>query len=251
MAVMSRTRIKICGIRDVATAQAAVRAGADAVGLVFVPGTPRYVEEDEARRIIGSLPPFIEPVGLFVDKPLEAVRARAAGLNLRTIQLHGREGPGYVAELAPLQVIKAVSFDPHDFSSKVMLWRGPCANLAALIVDAPPPVPPSADRPAVAAAAAQTGGHGRPFDWDELAGRIERGDLRGLPPLILAGGLTPDNVGRAVQTVRPWAVDVSSGVETTGHRKDPAKIEAFCRAVRQADAAIAAETAMAETEARE
>ena len=245
MALMSRTRIKICGIRDVATAEAAVRAGADAVGLVFVPGTPRYIEEDEARRIIASLPPFVEPVGLFVDKPLEAVRARATGLNLRTVQLHGREGPGYVAELSPLQVIKAVSFDPHDFSSKVMLWRGPCANLAALIVDAPPPAAPPAAR------AAQTGGHGRPFDWDELAARIERGDLSGLPPLILAGGLTPDNVGRAVQAVRPWAVDVSSGVETTGHRKDPAIIEAFCRAVRQADAAIAAETAMAETEARE
>lgn len=220
---MTRTRIKICGIRDVETAKAAVEAGADAVGLVFVERSPRYLSPEDARAIVQSLPAGVEPVGLFSDHSAEAVRDAAGIAGLRTVQLHGREGPGLAKRLEGLRVIKAIAFEPGHVAERVQPWREAKTPLAALLLDTPP-------------AGHLTGGSGDPFDWNALARLIQEDAFRRLPPLFLAGGLTPENVGDAIRIVRPFAVDVSSGVESERGIKDPAKIAAFCEAVRVADA---------------
>lgn len=214
---MTRTRIKICGVRDVETARAAVGAGADAIGLVFVSASPRAVTVEAAAAIARALPPMVEPIGLFVDEPADRVREIAAAVGLRTVQLHGRERPGDVESLAPLRVIKALPFDPARASETLAPWRCGPDNLAAILWDAPP-----------STAADLTGGSGRVLDWTALAAV----DMAGLPPVILAGGLTPGNVAGAIAAVRPYAVDVSSGVESSRGVKDTALIRAFCDAVR-------------------
>jgi phosphoribosylanthranilate isomerase len=223
---MSRTRIKICGVRDVSTALAAAHAGADAVGLVFVEGSPRQVSDEEAGRIVAALPAFVEPVGLFVDAPLERVLEMTEVLGLRTVQLHGQEDWSYVQRLAGLRVMKAFGFDADTIEPQLDGWRQSPTSLAAILLDAPPPettIP------------GQQGGGGKTFDWGNLITRINHGLLADLPPMVLAGGLSPVNVGAAIREVRPYAVDVSSGVERTRGVKDMTLIEAFCDAVRQTD----------------
>ena len=221
-----RTRIKICGLRDAGAAHAAVRGGADAVGLQFVAASPRAVDIDAAHRVVDALPPFVEPVGVFVDEDAQRIKQIAAALSLRTVQLHGRETPGHVAELAPLRVIKALAFgEAGEAAATLGTWtHSRPANLAAVLFDAPPPPD-----------AATTGGTGRTFDWRGLARLEAEGALVDLPPVILAGGLTPANVAEAIGIVKPYAVDVSSGVESSKGVKDTARIEAFCRAVRSMD----------------
>lgn len=238
---MLRTRIKICGIKDLPAAEAAVHAGADAVGLVFVPGSPRHVTVKTAQRIVQALPAFVEPVGLFVNAPTRHVREVAAAVGLRTVQLHGDEHPADVAALAEFRVIKAVAFHPSKITESLAPWqRERLSNLVAVLFDTPPPpqitlegqpTPPPSD----AAEPPMPGGSGRAFDWHVLAERRDAGALCDLPPLILAGGLTPDNVAQAIATVRPYAVDVSSGVESTRGVKDLARITAFTQAVHTAD----------------
>ncbi|BAM03840.1 phosphoribosylanthranilate isomerase [Phycisphaera mikurensis] len=208
-----RTRVKICGVRDVGTAAVCAEAGVDFVGLVFVRRSPRCVETAEAEGVTRALHAFglhaPVPVGLFCDHAVEDVRAIAAAAGLTTVQLHGRESAAEVAALADagLTVWKAVPFDADG----VRRWAG-VRGLAALLVDAPPP-----------ARGGVTGGHGVRFDWQALAG-VDRG---GLPPLWLAGGLTPENVAGAIGIVRPFGVDVSSGVESAKGVKDAAKVRAF------------------------
>lgn len=163
---------------------------------------------------------MVEPIGLFVDQPAAVVRETAAVVGLRTVQLHGQEQPDDVEALAPLRVIKAMGFGPQRVSEMLAPWRGGVENLAAVLWDAPP-----------TAADTLTGGSGRSFDWAALAAV----DTRGLPEAILAGGLTPDNVAEAIRVVRPYAVDVSSGVESARGVKDAGLIRAFCAAVRGAD----------------
>ena len=213
-------------MRDGATAAAAAAAGADAVGLVFVPGSPRRVTTDQARNIVCGLPPFVEPVGLFLDASADHIRHTADVVGLQVVQLHGRETPGLVAQLAPLRAIKAVAFDQEKTADHLEPWVGARHSLAGLLLDAP-----VVDRGAVAPG----GGTGRVFDWDRLAAFKRSGGLDGLPPLVLAGGLTPQNVGRAIALVSPYAVDVSSGVEAGRGVKDNALIQAFCQAVGVAD----------------
>jgi phosphoribosylanthranilate isomerase len=195
-----------------------VDAGADAVGLVFVKASPRLVTTEQARQIVNALPAFVEPVGLFVDTPPEDVAQTAADVGLRTVQLHGHESPVDVRKLPALRVLTAVALGDTD------LWRG-LANLAAVMSDTPQ------DNGTL------PGGSGRTFEWSELARLIKAGKLDGLPPFVLAGGLTPDNVGGAIALLRPYAVDVSSGVESSRGIKDVSKIRAFCEAVRRAGAA--------------
>ncbi len=220
---MTHTRIKICGLKDPAMARAAAEAGADAIGLVFVHGSPRSIEPSRAKAIIDALPPFVEPVGLFVDATVEHVREVTRELGLHMVQLHGHETPHYAAALAPVRVIKSISFD-DDAAQVLEAWRDACPNLAAILFDAPP-----------AHTNALPGGSGHTFDWDALA-KLQHSDaFADMPPLMLSGGLNPGNVAQAIKRIKPYAVDVSSGVESTRGVKDARLIAAFCEAVRRVE----------------
>ncbi len=223
---MTGTRIKICGVRDADTALAAAEAGANAIGLVFAPESPRLVTHEQASRIIDALPAFVEPVGLFVNVPVEQVQETSRTLGLRTVQLHGRETPEEAAQLAPLRVIKALAFRPEGFEAVVSPWRAVRNRLAGVLWDNP------ADQEG---SSAPDGGTGRAIDWRALASVQKTDAVSGLPPTLLAGGLTPENVAQAITLVRPYGVDVSSGVESSRGVKDAARIRAFCQAVREAD----------------
>jgi phosphoribosylanthranilate isomerase len=217
-----RTRIKICGITRTVDARAAVDAGADALGLVFWPGTPRVVGIDQARAIVATVPPYVTMVGLFVDPEPQAVRAVLDTVSIDVLQFHGSE-PADLCRAFGRRYVKAISVkDGVDLLESV----SPYDDAAGLLFDAFS----EGDLP---------GGTGRMFDWGRL-----KVDVRSrLPrPLILSGGLTADNVGRAIRDVKPWAVDVSSGVEELDANgvprrglKDPARIRAFVQGVRSAD----------------
>lgn len=226
--MIHRTRIKICGVRRREDALAAVAAGADAVGLVFHPTARRYVSADQARRIVDVLPAFVTPVGVFVDADIEIVRQTASAVHLRHIQLHGDEPAEYVARLREFAVVKAVRVDPARFGETLKAWREAIAdlgltNLKALVLET--------------ARSTQPGGSGVPNDWDTVRVNQARGELDGLPPIVAAGGLTPETVGDVVRSIRPYAVDVSSGVEAPDGSKSAQRIEAFVAAVRHADLA--------------
>jgi phosphoribosylanthranilate isomerase len=216
-----RTRVKICGVREVGHALAAADAGADAIGLVFWSGTPRAVDGARAREIASALPPFVSVVGLFVDPSVDEVRAALGAVPLDVLQFHGDEDPALCRAFGR-PYIKAVPVRPEADRASLVECCARYADAAALLFDAPP----SGGLP---------GGTGRAFDWDVLP--------RGLPlPIVLSGGLTAATVGDAIRRVRPWAVDVSSGVEAVGADgrpmkgvKDPARIAAFVDAVRKAD----------------
>lgn len=205
---MTRTRIKICGVRDVATALAAADAGADVVGLVFAASSPRYVDEQAAAQIVSALPTNVEPAGLFVDASAEDIRRSCDATGIRTVQLHGREPLSVLDALSDLRVIRALPFDA-DRLDDALRWDGD-PRVWALLFDA------------------AQGGSGEAFDWHALAA-VSPGFGK---PIILAGGLTPDNVAEAIAVVGPAMVDVSSGVESSRGVKDPAMIRAFCEAVR-------------------
>jgi phosphoribosylanthranilate isomerase len=203
--------VKVCGITSADDAQAAVAAGADAIGFVFWPKSPRAVDASTARAIAARVPPFVLRVGVFVDAPTEEMRGIADEVGLDMVQLHGNEPPEAVAH-APRRAVKAVrvgaGFRPED----ALRYDGAAAGLLLdTRVD-------GEDLP---------GGTGRTFDWS-LVRRVREGTSF----LVLAGGLNPDNVADAIAAVRPDAVDVSSGVESSPGRKDPAKVRAFVEAVR-------------------
>jgi phosphoribosylanthranilate isomerase len=224
--VAHRTRIKICGVCRPEDAAAAARAGADAVGIVFHPPAPRNVSIDRAREILAALPAFVTPVGLFVNAKPSFLAETVRELGLRHIQLHGDETPEYVAGLRPYAVIKAVRVDPENFGQTLARWREAIAtlgltNLKGIVLET--------------AGTGHAGGTGVANDWRTVREHQASGGFTGLPPMIAAGGLTPETVGAAVRDVRPFAVDVSSGVEEALGRKSPDKIAAFVAAVRQAD----------------
>jgi phosphoribosylanthranilate isomerase len=210
---MARTRIKICGIRDEDGLKGACGAGADAVGFVFHPKSRRFIEPEDAAELLLFTPPFVATVGLFVNPSLEAFMRIEEACPTTHTQLHGEEPPSLVEECAP--VIKAVRFDPATIAAELARW-GAMVEVDAILVDG------------------SAGGEGKALDWAELA--KHRAAVS--KPLILAGGLTPENVGEAIRVVRPYAVDVSSGVESEPGVKDAKLMEAFCRAVRRADAAL-------------
>jgi len=222
MESLARTRVKICGITRIDDALAAASSGADAIGLVFWPGTPRRVEFEQARAIAAALPPFVTIVGLFVDPQPAAVRAALDAVALDLLQFHGDEPQPLCASFGR-PYVKAVPVRPEvdllQYASRYRDARG-------ILFDAFEP-------------GGMPGGTGQSFDWNMLATRVSTGLAR---PLVLSGGLTPRNVGVAIHALRPWAVDVSSGVEESGDDgrprkgiKDPAKIAAFIRGVRDAD----------------
>jgi len=204
-----RTRIKICGLTTERDIEAAVRAGVDAVGFVFVKDSPRFITPDDAADLVCMLPPFITAIGLFVDTPASAVATQAADACIEIVQLHGRESEADIEQLhTEFAIIRGVQFGSSQFQQ----WKS-SIRIDMLLVDG------------------SSGGQGKKFAWKSLL--QEKPDLK--QPLILAGGLTPQNVGDAIKIVRPFAVDVSSGVESERGKKDRALIRAFCRAVREAD----------------
>lgn len=226
--MIHRTRIKICGVRRREDALAAVAAGADAVGLVFHPTARRHVSASQARQIVDVLPAFVTPVGVFVDADIEIVRQTASAVHLRHIQLHGDEPAEYVARLREFAVVKAVRVDPARFGETLKAWREAIAdlgltNLKALVLET--------------AGSTQPGGSGVPNDWETVQVHQARSAFDGLPSIVAAGGLTPETVGDVVRGVRPYAVDVSSGVEAPDGFKTAERIQAFVAAVRDADAA--------------
>ncbi|MCL6555755.1 MAG: phosphoribosylanthranilate isomerase [Burkholderiales bacterium] len=203
-------RVKICGVTRVEDALAAAHAGADAIGLVFYEKSPRHVSLEAARAILARLPPFVTSVGLFVDAAPEAVRAVLAALPLDLLQFHGEEPPEYCRAFGR-PYIKAVRVRP---GVDLVEWAARFADSRGLLLDAYVEGTP--------------GGTGRVFDWSLIP--------RDLPlPIVLSGGLAADNVEEAIRRVRPWAVDVSSGVEAAKGIKDAARIAAFMRGVRNAD----------------
>lgn len=213
---MDRTRIKICGIQDPDTALATLASGADAIGLVFVEKSPRFVTVNQAKAITDALPDDAVAVGLFVDTPGETMKQIMDEANLTVAQLHGHESIDDLDPLLGCPAWKALPFD-ENFQHVASTWDHD-PRVEALLID----TPPTGDL---------TGGSGVTFDWAGLA-KVKHHFAK---PIILAGGLTPDNVGDAIRTVQPYAVDVSSGVESSRGVKDIGLIKAFCEAVRLAD----------------
>ncbi|HTQ77188.1 MAG TPA: phosphoribosylanthranilate isomerase [Burkholderiales bacterium] len=204
-----RTRIKICGITRVEDARAASAAGADAIGLVFYPPSPRFLAHARARQIRDSLPPFVAPVALFVNAPRADVAAVIERVRPSVLQFHGEETPDYCAQFG-LPYLKACRVRP---GVDLLKYLAPFSGAAGWLLDSH---------------VEEYGGIGERFDWSLVPQQRPR-------PIVLSGGLARENVADAVRRVRPWAVDVSSGVETAKGIKDKSMIEAFITEVRHAD----------------
>jgi len=206
-----RTRIKICGITRPEDARAAAELGADAIGLVFYAPSPRNVGAEQARAIIAALPPFVTVVGLFVDPAQDQVESVLRRCPLGLLQFHGDEAPDFCGGFG-LPYIKAARVRSD---ADLVQYLSPYRSAQGWLLDA------YHDR--------LYGGTGESFDWKLIPRHLAR-------PVILSGGLTPDNVAAAVRQVRPWAVDVSSGVEAAKGIKDAAKIAAFIAGVKNENA---------------
>jgi phosphoribosylanthranilate isomerase len=200
-------KIKICGITNASDAEAAVEAGADAVGFMFFKGSPRHVTFEKAKSIIRGLPPFISKVGVFVNSPREEVLKGIEETGIDTLQFHGDEPPEACRDFG-LKTIKGFRVQGKD-----MLQIMPRYDVDAWLLDA--------------FVAGQRGGTGKTFDWDLAVHATSLGT-----PVILAGGLNPDNIARAVAQVEPFGVDVSSGVESKPGKKDPKLIATFIQRAR-------------------
>ena len=205
-----RTRVKICGLTREQDIAAAARAGADAIGLVFYTPSPRAVEIDQARALIGAMPAFVTSVGLFVDAAEDYVTEVLSRVPLDLLQFHGDEDPAY-CDGFKRPWIKAVRMRAGVDVAALAGRYGAAANLLLDTYE-----------PGVA------GGTGRSFHWELIPPRMA-------PYIILAGGLTPDNVAAAVRAVRPYAVDVSGGVEEAKGLKDESKILSFINGVTDGD----------------
>jgi phosphoribosylanthranilate isomerase len=217
----SAVLVKICGLTCVEDAQVCVEMGADWIGLNFHPGSPRYVAHGVAADIIAALPDTVAAVGVFVDRPPIEVAEVAERLGLDIVQLHGREPPEDLLRLKPFRVIRAFRLG-HPSA-----WKGVCDYVAQADALGRPLDGVLVD----AYVGGQPGGTGVSIADDILDCRPH------LPRLILAGGLTPRNVADRVARIRPWMVDVASGVESVPGRKDPDSVAAFIRAARGADRA--------------
>jgi phosphoribosylanthranilate isomerase len=210
-------RIKVCGITSVDDALWAAEAGADALGLIFVAGTPRYVTPARAAAIVAAMPPFVCPVGVFWDHPTAHVQAVATECGLGAVQLHGAEPPEAVAALA-LPVLKTVKVQGREDLAALDRYKP-----AAFLLDSP---------------ARWSDGQARaPISWTLAREAAARGRV------MLSAGLRPETVSEAIRVARPWGVDVNSGVEAVPGRKDPAKVRRFVRAAREAALALSDEEA--------
>lgn len=203
-------KVKICGITNVEDAEVAVRAGADALGFVMYRKSPRFVEPAVAKAIIAGLPPFVLPVGVFVNEEAERVRALMDECGFALAQLHGDESAFYCQNLGR-PVLKAIRLKDRGAFLALAEFHGR-ANVRGFLIDA------FSDQ--------AYGGTGKTVDWT-LAQEAARS-----APIILAGGLTPTNVAEAISYVRPYGVDVSSGVEQRPGKKSPDNVKAFIEAAR-------------------
>ena len=205
-----RTRVKICGITRPQDGVAAARAGADAIGLVFYPPSPRFLSVERAREIRDALPPFVQAVALFVNADAAQVAQVIGRVHPSLLQFHGEETPEFCAQFG-VPYVKACRVAP---GVDLLKYLRAFSSASGWLLDAH---------------VEEYGGVGASFDWSLVPESLER-------PLVLSGGLTRDNVATAVRRVRPWAVDVSSGVESAKGIKDAAKVAAFIAEVRNADA---------------
>ena len=221
---MPRTRIKICGLTRAEDIQAVVAAGADAIGFVFYPKSPRYVTPEQAAALIADMPPYVTTVGLFVNATVEEVRATRAVAPLSLLQFHGDETPEHSAALAwavntPFTQVFRVKPDTsrEDLLEYEQRYRAASPLFASLLLDTYVDV---------------YGGAGKVFDWSLIPEELA-------PRVVLSGGLSVQNATDAVRRVRPYAVDISSGVEASKGIKDASRVRAFIVAVQDADAIIA------------
>jgi len=204
-----RTRVKICGITRSEDADAAARAGADAIGLVFYPPSPRFLSLEWARQLASEVPPFVSTVALFVNPPAAEVYTVLERVRPAMLQFHGEEDHVFCAQFG-VPYIKACRVKP---GVDLLEYLRPFSRAAAWLLDSH---------------VEEYGGVGESFDWSLAPAVRER-------PLVLSGGLSPGNVAEAIRRVRPWGVDVSSGVESAKGIKDAAKIAAFVAEVRNAN----------------
>ena len=195
------TKVKICGITNLDDARVVVEAGADMLGLIFYPPSPRYVTPEQARTIVASLPSSLPAIGVFVNEAAETVSRIARASGVQMVQLHGEESPALCQQLS-WPVIKAFRFTAQVQPEMMRQY-----TVAAYLIEG--------------FQADLYGGGGAVADWQRVATLQQYGRI------ILAGGLTPDNVAAAIRTVRPYAVDVCSGVEATPGKKDGHKVRAF------------------------
>jgi phosphoribosylanthranilate isomerase len=202
-------RIKICGITNLEDALLAAELGADALGFIFYAKSPRKVSPETAREIIAQLPPFVASVGVFVDEDAAVVQELAAQVGLDWVQLHGQESPEYCRGLRP-KVIKGFRIKDEKSLMELEPYRD---AVQALLLDT--------------YKKGQAGGTGEVFDWQLARAAQTYGRI------ILAGGLTPKNVAQAIVTAWPAAVDAASGTEAAPGKKDPAKLKAFFKAVKE------------------
>lgn len=217
--------VKICGITATEDARIAVNAGADAIGFIFAE-SPRRVTPETARKIVDSLPPEIEKIGVFVDATLETVLETVNRAGLTGVQLHGEDRSGIAASVrehgrrisSRLRIVHVLHYagDPQRFAAQLHgRMHDPIVD--TILVDT--------------GIAGRRGGTGIPFDWQGAQAGFAEASAR--VRLIAAGGLNPENVGRAIATLQPWGVDVSSGVEFAPGRKHPERVESFVRFARQ------------------
>lgn len=204
------TRVKICGITRVEDARAAAHAGADAIGLVFYEKSPRHVGIEQAHAVLAGLPPFVTSVGLFVNPSAEEVDTVLNALALDLLQFHGDERPDFCRRFGR-PYLKAVRVRP---GVDLVKYAASYPDARGLLLDA--------------YVAGTPGGTGQAFDWSMIPAQLPL-------PVVLSGGLDAANVAEGIRRVRPWAVDVSSGVEAEKGIKDAAKIAAFMQGVRNAD----------------
>jgi phosphoribosylanthranilate isomerase len=220
---MQRTRIKICGLTRVEDVRAAVALGADAIGFVFYPNSPRYVTPAQAAALIAAVPPYVSTVGLFVNASADQVAQVVRAAPLSMLQFHGDESATHSAELGaaaqrPYTQVFRVRPDTRarDLLEYEQQYRAASTLFTSLLLDT---------------FVDAYGGAGKGFDWSVIPEELA-------PRVVLSGGLSAQNATEAVLRVRPWAVDVSSGVEASKGIKDSARIHAFISAVRAADAII-------------
>jgi phosphoribosylanthranilate isomerase len=201
------TRVKVCGITTLEDALRAADLGADALGFIFYPKSPRYISPPEAAEIIRGLPPFVASVGVFVDCPTDEIDSIAATCSLTAAQLHGSETPEFCDQFR-MKVIKAFRVRDARLPPEIDRYRTDAILLDAFVEGSP-------------------GGTGRTFAW-EVAREAKR-----FGRVILAGGLNCENIRDAIETVRPYAVDVSSGVETAPGKKDPVRLAEFLKKAKE------------------